>query len=181
MDKGQRFIAYFLTGSLVWSSVPVAFALTDLEVGVSAETGAQLNLGQRIKDHCHRLNGRDRVRCVHEAMGNTRAKAQSRFGVWVEGMRDRMEKNREKFEERMKDREEKMENKAEKIHRKAKKISPEIRVRVRAEHKLSVEAARQECRAKETNDEKRRCMHDARVELHAKLKAMVEAALNQEE
>lgn len=191
MDNIQRFIACFLTGSFAWGMVPAAWALADIavetstetnvsvesasEASVVTETGVHLNLGQRIKARCHGLIGPVRVRCVHEITENTHAKAESRFGLWMEHMRDRMEKRREKFEERMKDREEKME---EKIHRKTRKISPEVRARIHAEHKAQVEAARRECQAKETNKEKRHCMNEARGELRAKLKAMIEVSLS---
>ena len=225
MDKVQRFIACFLTGSFAWGLIPAAWALADVAVdtsvdanvsagssseasvttetqtetsagsghtsvqsshesSVSAETGTnatvQLNLGQRIKVRCHRLNGRDRERCVHEVMGNVHAKAESRFAQWMQNMRDRMEKHREQFEAREEKREEKMEDKLEKTQRKSTRLSPEVRARIRAEHKLQVEAARSTCSVKETFQEEHACMAVARIELRAKLKAMIEAALGQE-
>lgn len=143
-----------------------------VDVDAHEHTAVQLNLGQRIKARCHRLIGPVRMRCVHEVSGNTHTKAQSRLGLWMERMRARMTEHQEKFEERMKDREEKAEKKVEKIH---------VRARIHAEHKTQVEAARRECQAKETNEEKRHCMHEARVELRAKLKAMIDAAIIQEQ
>lgn len=160
------------------------------DTGVQSSTGAsvsadaeehamvQLNLGQRIKARCYRLHGRDRERCVHEVMGNTHVKAESRFAQWVEHMRERMEERREKFDEHMKNREEKME---EKIHHKTRKLSPKVRAQIRAEHKLQVESTRTTCHAKPTFQEERACMAAARIEIRAKLKAMIDAAIIQEQ
>lgn len=148
---------------------------------IEERSSVQLNLGQRIKGRCHGLAGLVRVRCVHEVMENSHAKVQSRFGLWMGRMRARMEEHQEKFEEHMKNLDEKEEKKVEKMHRKAMKFSPEVRARIHAEHKADVEAARRECQAKETNEEKRACMSDARVELRAKLKALIEASMGTEQ
>lgn len=154
---------------------------TSVDVDAKEHTTVQLNLGQRIKARCHGLIGPVRVRCVHEIMGNTRAKAESRLELWMERMRARMTEHQEKFEERMNDREEKAEKKVEQMHRKGVKLSSEVRAQIRTEHKLQVESARTTCHAKPTFQEERACMAAARIELRAKLKAMIDAAMNQDE